>query len=80
VGGEPFQRWQPGINREHSFLATFDQQQSRLVRSVFVGDEQHLPFAPQFTLQGAFAYVTGQLGELTGSPVFGSYLSAMPLQ
>lgn len=80
VGGQPFQHWRPSLNFAHSFLATFDQQQSRLTRSVFIGDEQRLPSVPQFAIHGAFAYVTGQLGESTGAPVFGNYLSAVPLQ
>lgn len=78
VGGHGFQRWRPGPNFEHSFVATFDVDLTRVTRAVFVGDEQVLPNVPRFTVQGGFAYVAGQLGAVTG-PGFGNYLGAQPV-
>jgi hypothetical protein len=78
VGGQPFQRWRAGINFAHSFLAVFDPALSKVTRSVFVGSEQFLPSVPRFTVGGDFAYVAGQVSQLTG-PTFGNFLGAVPL-
>lgn len=79
VGGRPFERWQAGVNRAHTFLATFDPQLARLTRSEFVGTEELLPSVPRFVTGGDFAYVTGQVGITTGAPTFGNFLGAVRL-
>lgn len=78
VGGHPFERWHVSTNFAHSFLAVFDPQLTRVTRSIFVGSEQFLPSVPRFAVGGDFAYVSGQVTQLTG-PGFGNFLGAVPL-
>lgn len=80
VNSQPFQRWHPAVNFEHSFVATFDDRLSRVMRSAFVGDESYLPNVPRFVIRNEFTYVAGQVTTLTGATAPGTYLTAVPLQ
>ena len=79
LGTQPFQRWRPAVNFEHSYLAIFDGQLRTMSRSQFVGDEQMLPNVPRFIINGAFAYVGGQVTTFTGAASYGSYVTAIGL-
>lgn len=79
VGSQAFQRWKPAVNFEHSYLAIFDAQLRTISRSQFIGDEQMLPNVPRFIINGAFAYVAGQVTTLSGAASYGSYVTAFRL-
>jgi len=80
VDARPFERWQPAVNFETSFLATFDDRLTRVIRSEFVGDETYLPNVPRMKARNNFAYIAGQVTTFTGAPTYGNYLTAIPLR
>ena len=79
VNAQRFSRWTPAVNFEHTYLSIFGRQLERVMSASFVGDERFLPNVAQFTVNGGFAYVAGQVTTFTGAPASGTYLSAVKL-
>lgn len=79
VGAQPFQRWTPGINLEHTWLGIFDDRLQHLMHARFVGSDTMLPSVPRFFARNSFAYVAGQVTASTGAPATGTYLGAVPV-
>ena len=76
VGAQLFQRWKPAVNFEHTWVTTFDDRLQRVIRSVFVGNEDVLPSGRQFIDRNGLVYVAGQVTPSHGAPAFGNYLAA----